>query len=184
MKVYDDYLRWLYRGGRPNHFARLQNRASAVAFAAGVWPKRLAALQVQGRRSGRTISFPVVIADYEGERYLVSMLGEDANWVRNLRAAGGRAVLRHGRREAVRLDEISADVRPPILRRYLEQAPGARPHFPVDRHAPVEEFERIAARIPVFHVTTGATALVPSVVGASPGQQRPKPGDDPLGIGT
>jgi hypothetical protein len=27
MRWYDDYLRWLYRGGRPNFFARLQNRA-------------------------------------------------------------------------------------------------------------------------------------------------------------
>ena len=32
-----------------------------------------------------------------GERYLVSMLGNDAAWVRNLRAADGSAVLRHGR---------------------------------------------------------------------------------------
>ena len=158
VKVYDDYLRWLYRSGRPNRFARLQNRASAVAFGAGVWPKRAAALEVQGRRSGRSISFPVVIAEYEGERYLVSMLGEDANWVRNVRGAGGRAVLCHGRREPVRLDEVSVDARPAILRRYLELAPGARPHIPVDRRAPVEEFERIAGQIPVFHVTVVATA--------------------------
>src|SRR5215207_11370967 len=82
MRWYDDYLRWLYRGGRPNFFARLQNRASGIAFAAGIWPKRVAALEVRGRRSGRVISFPVVIADYENERYLVSMLGEEANWVR------------------------------------------------------------------------------------------------------
>ena len=48
MKLYDDYLRWLYRSGRPNRFARLQNRASTVAFAAGIWPKRTAALEVLG----------------------------------------------------------------------------------------------------------------------------------------
>jgi len=51
----------------------------------------------------RLPEFPVAIADFEGERYLVSMLGKNANWVRNLRAAGGQAVLRHGRRESVRL---------------------------------------------------------------------------------
>lgn len=39
------------------------------------------------------------------------------------------------------------------IRRYLDFAPGARPHIPVDRHAPVEEFEKIADRIPVFRVT-------------------------------
>jgi deazaflavin-dependent oxidoreductase (nitroreductase family) len=161
MRLYDDYLRWLYRGGRPSRFARLQNRASAVAFAAGIWPRRVAAIEVRGRRSGRLISFPVVIADYEGERYLVAMLGEDANWVRNVRAAGGRAVLRHGRREAVRLEEVSGDAQPAILRRYLAVAPGARPHIPIDRRATLEEFERIAPQIPVFRITAVPTASEP-----------------------
>ena len=89
---YHDYLRWLYRGGHPNRFARLQNRMSALVFATGIWPTRLGTLEVRGRRSGRTISFPVVIADHEGERYLVAMLGDQAAWVRNVRADGGRAV--------------------------------------------------------------------------------------------
>jgi len=32
----------------------------------------------------------MVTAECDGERYLVSMLGNDANWVRNVRAAGAR----------------------------------------------------------------------------------------------
>ena len=36
MWTYGDYLRWLYKGGRPNVFARVQNRASALAFATAV----------------------------------------------------------------------------------------------------------------------------------------------------
>jgi hypothetical protein len=154
VKWHDDYLRWLYRGSRPNLFARLQNRASAIAYAAGIWPKRLASLEVRGRRSGRVISFPVVIADYENERYLVAMLGENVNWVRNVRAAAGRAVLRHGRRESVHLEDVPVEGRPAILRRYLARAPGARPHIPIDRHAPLEEFDRIAPQVPVFRITT------------------------------
>jgi deazaflavin-dependent oxidoreductase (nitroreductase family) len=110
-------------------------------------------VEVTGRRSGRTISFPAVIADYDNGRYLVSMLGEDTNWVRNVRASGGHAVLRHGDREPVMLQEVDVDRRAPILRCYLQRAPGARAHIPVDRRAPVEEFERIAARYPVFRVT-------------------------------
>lgn len=46
-----------------------------MAFAAGIAPWRVAALEITGRRSGRVISFPVVIANVDGERYLVSMLG-------------------------------------------------------------------------------------------------------------
>ncbi|OLT01354.1 hypothetical protein BJF90_32370 [Pseudonocardia sp. CNS-004] len=40
-------------------------------------------------------------------------------------------MLRHGRREAVRLLEVDAGARAPILRRYLAVAPGARAHLPV-----------------------------------------------------
>lgn len=151
MGAYDDYLRWLYRGGRPNLFARLQNRASAWVFARGIiMPGRVAELQVRGRRSGKVISFPVVIATYEGGRYLASMLGDDVNWVRNVRAAHGAAVLVHGRREEVRLEEVPGPERAPILRRYLEVAPGARPHIPVAPKAPLADFERISQDYPVF----------------------------------
>lgn len=97
------------------------------------------------------ISFPVVIADYQGQRYLVAMLGHKTNWVRNLRA-DGHAVLRHGRHEDVSLVEDLSDKRAAILRRYLELAPGARPFFPIDRHAPLTDFEQIVEHYPVFRV--------------------------------
>ena len=148
--------RWLYQGNRPNWLARLINGASARLAAAGLGPARLVMLEVTGRRTGKTISFPVVVADYQSERYLVSMLGQGTNWVRNVRAADGRAVLRHGHREVIQLEEVDAGQRAPILRRYLECAPGARPHIPVGRGASLPEFERIAARYPVFRVTVPA----------------------------
>ena len=71
----------------------------------------------------------------------------------NVRAASGRAVLRRGGRQEVRLEEVEPGDRAPILRRYLQVAPGARPHLPVDRHAPLAEFERIAEQYPVFRIT-------------------------------
>ena len=146
--------RWLYRGGRPNRLARLLNRISATHFASGVLTQsNWVTLEVPGRRTGRTISFPLVVADYEEERYLVSMLGQNANWVHNVRYAGGRVSMRHGRREPVQLEEVEVGARAPILRRYLDCAPGARAHVPVDRHAPLEEFDRIAGQYPVFRVT-------------------------------
>ena len=142
----------MYKGDRPNRLAAVLNRGWAIAASAGLSPNRLAALEVRGRRSGRLISFPVVVADYEGERYLVAMLGQGANWVSNVRAAQGQAVLRHGRREPVHLEEVDPPARAPILRRYLQVAPGARPHIPVDPRAPLAEFEHIAAQYPVFRV--------------------------------
>jgi hypothetical protein len=123
-----------------------------LAFAAGIGPNRAATLEVRGHKSGRTISFPVVVADYQGQRYLVAMLGQKTNWVRNLRADDGRAVLRSGRPESVSLVEDLSDNRAAILRRYLELAPGARPFFPIDRRAPLDDFARIVDQYPVFRV--------------------------------
>jgi len=93
----------MYRGGRPNPVAAVLARATATLASAGLSPKRLVTLEARGRRSGRPISLPVVVADHRGERYLVAMLGSRANWVRNVEDAEGVAVLRHRRREGVTL---------------------------------------------------------------------------------
>src|SRR6201987_6563895 len=96
------FQRWQYRGGRPGWSARIANRLGALSFAAGFGPSGAATLEVRGHKSGRMISFPVVVADYLGERYLVAMLGQKTNWARNLRA-DGHAVLRRGRPAGVSL---------------------------------------------------------------------------------
>ena len=158
MVVPDVVRRWLYRQRHASRLARLLNAAQARLAAAGIGPRWLVTVEVTGRRSGRTISFPAVIADYGNGRYLVSMLGEDTNWVRNVRASGGHAVLRHGHRRPVILRQVETDARAPILRCYLQRAPGARAHIAVDPRAPIEEFERIAARYPVFRVTADGAA--------------------------
>jgi hypothetical protein len=97
-------------------------------------------------------SLPLVMAIVEGERYLVSMLGQDVDWVRNVRAEGGNVTLRHGRREEVHLDEVPPDRRAPVLKAYVKRAPSARPHLPIHKDAPLSEFERVASRFPVFRV--------------------------------
>jgi deazaflavin-dependent oxidoreductase (nitroreductase family) len=154
--AHGDFKRWMYRGDRPNRLARILNRGWAIVFARGIARDYLVTLEVTGRRSGRPISLPLVIAIVDGRRYLVSMLGENVAWVRNVRAAGGKAVLHHGGREEVRLEEVPADERAPLLKAYLRRAPGARPHVAVDKDAPLSEFERIAATIPVFRVQVAA----------------------------
>jgi hypothetical protein len=144
--------KWLYRSGRPNRVAAMINRCWAAVHALGVAPNYLVTLEVRGRRSGRLVSLPLVLVALEGERYLVSMLGAEVDWVRNVKAAGGKVTLRHGRREEVRLDEVPAERRAPVLKVYLKRAPGARPHLPVHKDAPLSDFEQVAAQFPVFRV--------------------------------
>ncbi len=144
--------RWLYRGGRPNRIAQWVNRLGSVIASTGVARNYMESLEVIGRRSGKVISLPVVIAIVDGERYLVSMLGEDVQWVHNVRAAGGRAALRSAGLEQIRLEEVPVEKRAPILKEYLRRAPGGRPHVPVDKDAPLSEFEAVAKTRPVFRI--------------------------------
>ena len=155
-----DFTRWLYRGKHPNWIARIANRATATIASSGVTANYMETLEVTGRKSGRTFSLPVVLAIVDGERYLVSVLGDSVSWVQNVRAAGGRAVLRSGGREQVQLEEVPTGQRAPILKAYLQRAPGARPHVPVNKDAPLAEFEKVAAAFPVFRVT-GVPASTP-----------------------
>jgi hypothetical protein len=136
----------------PRVASAVTNRLGAVSFAAGIGPDRAATLDVRGHKSGRMISFPVIVADYRGERYLIAMLGQKTNWVHNVRADDGRAVLRHGRTENVSLVEDKSDDRAAVLRRYLELAPGARPFFPIGQYAWLKDFEQIVDHYPVFRV--------------------------------
>src|SRR5712692_4806413 len=128
------------------------NRAWAAVASSGVASNYLVTLEVTGRKSGRTVSLPVVVDVVDGQRYVVSMLGENVHWVHDVRATGGRAVLRSGGREEVHLEEVLADQRVPILRAYLQRAPGARPHVPVNKDAPLAEFEKVATAFPVFRM--------------------------------
>lgn len=141
----------MYASGRGNAAARRFARMWNAAFRLGVLPRRWVTLEVRGARSGDLRRFPLGMADVNGRWYLVSMLGECA-WVRNVRAAHGHAALRRLRSHPCLLEEVEEGVRGPILKRYVERVPGARPHVPVAPGAPVEEFRAVAADYPVFLV--------------------------------
>lgn len=159
--------RWMYAGRRPNRLARLLNHGWAVVGAAGLWPGRLITLEVRGRQSGRPVSVPLIVAEHDGSRYLVSMLGERAGWVANVRAAGGSAVIRRGTREEVRLEEVDPEERAPIIRRQMQVAPAARSFVPFDWRAPLPEYERIANTVPVFRIRPAGDSDRESTAGAS-----------------
>ena len=74
------FKRWMYRGKRPHWLARVLNRAWEVVHSSGLFGGWVT-LEVVGRKSGRVVTLPVVLAPVGGQRYLVSMLGDDAQWV-------------------------------------------------------------------------------------------------------
>ncbi len=80
------------------------------------------------------------------------MLGPQSEWVKNVEANGGDAVIRQGRRERVHLVPVPTEQRAPVLREYVRIATSGRTHFPVAKGAPLADFEAIADRYPVFRI--------------------------------
>lgn len=137
---------------RPMKLTRVMNRFVSWLASLGFTSSDTVTLEAKGRRSGRVRSNPVTWVDHEGERYLVSPRGE-SEWVRNVRAAGGEAVIRHRGRQAVRLEEVPAEKRAPIIQAYLSKtARATQQHFGVDPKAEPAAFDAIAAKHPVFRV--------------------------------
>jgi deazaflavin-dependent oxidoreductase (nitroreductase family) len=145
-------MRLFYREWRPTHLGRWVNRLQAWWSGIGLPPKMMAALEVRGRTSGRIRTSAVVITTVQGQRYLVSMLGPRSDWVKNVEAAHGSAVIRQGRRRRVRLVLVPPEQRAAILHEYVRIAPGGRRHFPLPTDAPLSEFEAIADRYPVYRI--------------------------------
>jgi len=106
-------------------------------------------LTVRGRKSGEPRSTPVSLATVDGNRYIVAAFA-DAAWVGNVRAAG-QATLSRGRiSEAVRLTEMPASEREPMLRGFLEQVRGGVRFF---GGRTADEVVAAAADYPVFRVS-------------------------------
>lgn len=80
-------LRWYYRNWRPTRWGRISNRVWTWLTARGLLPPVLLSLQVVDRKDGKMRSTVLAVAEYEGSRYLVSMLGDTSEWVQNIRAS-------------------------------------------------------------------------------------------------
>lgn len=157
--------RWLYPNRRPGRPAKAINSTWSWLASSGVLPEHWPGtpvigpitLETRGRKSGLPRSNMVTWVEYEGGRYLVSMLGNHTAWVGNARAANGEAVIRRGKRTPVRLEEVPVEQRAPIIRDwYKRTASATRVHIGLDPDASPEDFERIAPRHPVFRIVERA----------------------------
>ena len=147
-------------------FVRSNNAVMRSLIRAGVRIGTFAVLTVPGRRTGRPVHVPLVVFPYSGNRHLVASYGV-VNWVRNLRAADGRAELRRGRAtEKITAIELSAEQAGPILRFSLQTGPPGvprlivrmfrrffvLPYLDVDMNSSDDDFARSARNHPVFLV--------------------------------
>lgn len=142
-------------------YGKLSRWIGVPATSLGLAPRHAVTLEVAGRRSGRPRRNPVLLTPFDGAEYLVSLAGE-SEWVRNVRAAHGRAVLHRRGARPVQLVELPPGARAPVLAAY--QAAGAarsgeaaarlqaRFNFGLVADPTLADFARIAHRYPVFRV--------------------------------
>jgi deazaflavin-dependent oxidoreductase (nitroreductase family) len=93
--------------------------------------RMISVLSVPGRRSGQWRTTPVVVMDYEGQRYLVAAFGE-SEWALNLRAAGHGRLGQKGQQQEFTAEEVPVAERGPLLEEYkrrYRRAPGVASSF-------------------------------------------------------
>jgi len=135
---------------RPGTLDRFFGRTLVFLIRIGLVRGHFYVLEVRGRSSGRTISLPVDPLDLDRRRYLVCARG-NSNWVRNARTAGEVALVRGLRRQRYAVRELPPDMRPPILKAYLDRfAAEVQRFFPVAKGSAVEAFAELAPGYPVF----------------------------------
>jgi hypothetical protein len=79
-------------------------------------------LVVRRRQTGEPQVVPVLPIEHGGSRYLVSVRGE-SDWVKNLRAAGGRGEIRRGKWSgAFQATELPPSDCEPIIEAYRKKA--------------------------------------------------------------
>ena len=125
-------------------------RLNVAALRSGLRVGSQHLLSVRGRSSGQVRTTPVSIATVQGERYIVAAFS-DANWVKNVQAAGEGTITRGRRTEPVRLVELPVEARGPVLRAFLEQVRGGVRFFGGQS---ADEVVAAAERYPVFRVVT------------------------------
>lgn len=144
----EDARNYLRPGAVERGFGRLLTALVRIGLIRG----HFHVLEVRGRKSGRTIALPVDPLDLGGRRYLVCARG-NANWVRNARAAGEVVLVRAMRRRRYAVRELPPDLRPPVLKAYLDRfASEVQRFFPVPKGSAVEAFSDLALRYPVLEL--------------------------------
>lgn len=141
---------------RPGWFTRnMANRLVIGLTRLGLSMKGSRVLEVRGRKSGQARRVPVNLLDIGGHLYLVAPRGE-TEWVRNVRADGGRLALLIGRRRSeyvgTEVDDDATKV--PLLREYLRRWKSEVGIFfeGVGPDSPDEAIAEIADRHPVFEL--------------------------------
>lgn len=161
-------------GDQPHRYSAFETavlstlaRLIRAAVRAGIRLGPVVMLTVAGRTTGEPRTNPVdLLEDDDGRRWLVATHTAEANWVRNLRAAGD-GYLAHGKR---RLDFTAIELPGDEAARVLREVMGPRLARPVggfvlrqamglDADAASEDYAAAVADHPVFELSAIGTGV-------------------------
>jgi deazaflavin-dependent oxidoreductase (nitroreductase family) len=159
MNPQDYSARTAYRPPAP--WYRHLNRIGVPLTSLGLAPRDAITLEVQGRTSGKPRRIPILRTTYMGADYLVALAGQ-AQWVKNVRAAQGEAVIRRRGTRRVHLEELPLDDRAAVIAEYLRAgqersgteagAKQARYYFGLHPDPSLQEIRAIVDHYPVFRI--------------------------------
>lgn len=137
----------------PSRVELLFNRAVAALTRAGISLAGSRVLAVQGRKTGLWRTTPVNLHTVDGVRYLVAPRGQ-AEWVRNIRVAGGGELRLGSRTEPITVTELADAKKPPVIRAYLKRWGWEVGRFldGLTHQATDDELRAAAPGIPVFRI--------------------------------
>ena len=130
---------------------RLTNWVIKILLKYDLAPEMYYLLTVQGRKSGRPHSVPIVLVQEGDKRWLVAPYGV-VDWVKNARAAGQIHLSRRKLDQQFTILELSPEAAAPLLKKYLQQYPITGPYFGANLDSPLSEFIADARTRPVFEL--------------------------------
>ena len=137
---------------QPTAAERFFNRAFGFLIRIGIGLSHNYLLGVRGRKTGHIYSTPVNLLEHDGKEYLVAPRGY-TQWVRNVIASGEASLVKGLSRTEVLLRPVPDETKPDILADYLNRyTKTVQRYFPVQAGSPVEAFQPLASRYPVFEV--------------------------------
>ena len=139
---------------RTFHFSldrRITNWVIKILLKFDLAPEIYYLLTVEGWKSGRPHSIPIVLVEEGGKRWLVAPYGA-VDWVKNARAAGKIHLSQRKLDEGFAILELSPQAAAPILKMYLQQFPITGPYFGANLESPLSTFVEDARTRPVFEI--------------------------------
>ena len=145
-------MRLFYRDRRPTWFGHFTSQFWCWWARIGLPPNFIVALEVPYRLTGKRRQDAVVISQVADRQYIVSMFGTISDWVHNLEASYGEAVIYHRHAHRVRLVLVPVEERAPVIKEFNRIASSGRKHLPLGVDATLEECAAIAPYHPAYEI--------------------------------